>query len=285
MIKVLANMNFATGVMSRDIGVKIGKFPGGEIDIKLDPCDTPMIRPDVTIVAHVSSSDLLIGLMLTADAVRRRWPGCAVRLFIPYLPYARQDRVCNEGEALSLAVVAQMINSINAETVTIVDAHSESAMTGINNCVNVNALDYIGKLHLPEGMVLIAPDAGALKKTYQYAKELKAAEVIVASKHRDPATGKISHTEIYGDVAGKDVMIFDDICDGGRTFMELSKKLDEKGAAKKTLFVTHGIFSHGYDQMAEHFDMIYSTNSFHGKGRGPLCPDGEVREGYHWIEV
>ena len=285
MIKVNVAVAFGPNQYNENLNVKIDKFAGGEINPKIEPTNWNFVRPDVTITAHIKDAGLLIALLLTADACRRRWPGCVIRLFIPYLPYARQDRVCNEGEALSLAVVSQMINSIKAETVTIVDAHSEGAMVGIDNCINVSALHYIKKAGVSKGMVMIAPDAGALKKTYQYAAALESPEVIVASKHRDTATGNISHTEIYGDVEGLDVLICDDICDGGRTFIELAKKLDEKGVKSKTLFVTHGIFSHGYDTVADAFSKVITTNSFHPGAHGTVCPDGQRRDKFLWVQV
>jgi ribose-phosphate pyrophosphokinase len=58
-------------------------------------------------------------------------------------------------------------------------------------------------------------------------------------------------------------VIIDDICDGGRTFVELAKAIkDGRPTAKIYLVVTHGIFSAGYDQLGEYFEKIYTTNSY-----------------------
>ena len=65
-----------------------------------------------------------------------------------------------------------------------------------------------------------------------------------------------------GNVEGKNCLIVDDICDGGRTFTDLAKKLNDKGAKELYLFVSHGIFSKGYDELLGHFNVIGTTNSF-----------------------
>ncbi|MFZ9611583.1 MAG: phosphoribosyltransferase, partial [Methylococcales bacterium] len=94
-----------------------------------------------------------------------------------------------------------------------------------------------------------------------------------ASKHRNLETGKIDYTNVPMSVndADKDVFIIDDICDGGRTFIEIAKAVDEvrklsssvkrEHYGKNYLIVTHGIFSFGFDFLVQHFDGIYCTNS------------------------
>ena len=78
------------------------------------------------------------------------------------------------------------------------------------------------------------------------------------------ATGNITKTTVlHDDFGGKDCVIVDDICDGGRTFIELAKVLKERGAGKIGLFVTHGIFSQGVGVLFDNgIDFIYTTDSF-----------------------
>ena len=75
------------------------------------------------------------------------------------------------------------------------------------------------------------------------------------------ATGAISETRIYGDVSGRDCLIVDDICDGGRTFIELAKEIRKQTNLPIYLIVTHGIFSAGFEQLNEYFAGIFCTNS------------------------
>ena len=63
--------------------------------------------------------------------------------------------------------------------------------------------------------------------------------------------------------ANKTFVIFDDICDGGRTFIEISKAIKEKFPDNKVfLCVTHGIFSNSFLELSSYFENVYSTNSF-----------------------
>jgi phosphoribosylpyrophosphate synthetase len=125
-----------------------------------------------------------------------------------------------------------------------------------------------------DGVRLVSPDAGALKKVFHCAEQLKYRhEVIIASKHRNIETGKIDYTNVPISVndADKDIFIIDDICDGGRTFIEIAKAVNDarkisstvhpKHHGKNYLIVTHGIFSAGFDFLSEYFDGIYTTNS------------------------
>ena len=77
----------------------------------------------------------------------------------------------------------------------------------------------------------------------------------------------------------------DDIFDGGRTFVELAKLILPMEPERLELYVTHGIFSKGYDEITQYYDRIYTTNSFHEAGRGNIRPDGIVDDKYLWLEL
>jgi ribose-phosphate pyrophosphokinase len=111
---------------------------------------------------------------------------------------------------------------------------------------------------------LISPDAGSNKKIFDLAKSIGyVGEIIRCDKIRDISTGNIIETIVYkDDLNGMDCLIVDDICDGGRTFIELSKILKQKNCGKVYLVVTHGIFSAGLDVLKPHFDGIFTTNSY-----------------------
>ena len=114
-------------------------------------------------------------------------------------------------------------------------------------------------------IVLVSPDAGAYKKVFGVGQLFGIENIITASKVRDVKTGKILSTELPSIKKYNDSMkyvIVDDICDGGKTFIELSKAIKEqKSDAKIYLIVTHGIFSKGCDELMEHIERIYTTNS------------------------
>jgi ribose-phosphate pyrophosphokinase len=110
---------------------------------------------------------------------------------------------------------------------------------------------------------LISPDAGSNKKIYDLAKSIGYTnEIIRCDKLRDIPTGQIIETIVYkDDFDGKDAIIVDDICDGGKTFIELAKVLKQKNVGKIYLVITHGIFSQGFEGLASYVSGIYTTNS------------------------
>ena len=210
-----------------DLGEKINYrsfiFSGGEVSVKLVQ-EYPSFNMK-------NSDDIMLLLNLT-DAIRRQYGfEIPLHLYLNYCPYARQDRVCDEGEAFGLKVFANLINSLNFEAVHIIDPHSDVAPALINNSWVSPLHDYFDYT-ISDIDYLISPDAGANKKVFKLSQELDI-PMIRADKVRDVKTGKILETIVYADdLTGKRVMIIDDICDGGRTFIELAKQLINKGTTK-----------------------------------------------------
>jgi len=216
-----------------------------------------------------------------------------ISLYIPYCIGARSDRKFMEGGINYVKhVIAPIINSQGYNKVTILDPHSDVLEACINNFEkqdNINLLTFALKDYFLskgfetwnptnfDGVRLVSPDAGALKKVFHVAEKIGyKGEVIIASKHRNLETGMIDYTNvpISANDADKDVFIIDDICDGGRTFIEIAKAINKfrivassihpihpDNHGKNYLIVTHGIFSAGFDLLAEYFDGIYCTNS------------------------
>lgn len=236
-------------------------FPGGEVSVRLLESDRLHDCSKVLVVADLQSAKDIIELFMITDAIRRVVPTIKINLTIPYIPYARQDRVSVEGEALSISVFAKLINAQNYETVTVWDPHSDVSTALIDRAVILSQEVLACTTPIDwTRTVLVAPDAGAAKKIYKLAK-LVGSKVITASKERDSITGKISATKI--DIKGlekRNFLIVDDICDGGRTFTELAKVMREQGASKIDLYVTHGIFSKGMNVFDGLIDDIYCAN-------------------------
>lgn len=250
-------------ILVNGIAIKSFKFSGGECHVQLlnDHLDS-MIH----INAKMASSDDVMSLLLTVDAVKRIHREAQIHLKIPYFPYARQDRVCNKGEALSIKVMADLINSLNCQSVTIYDPHSDVLPALLNNCI-VKSLDeivsnsHLFNLIIENKLTLVSPDAGAEKKIIKLGNIFNTrgntTNVICATKVRNVSNGEIVAVKFLGEVTNSKLIILDDICDGGRTFIELAKKLLKAGAEEISLYVTHGIFSNGFDELKKYFQHIY----------------------------
>lgn len=240
-----------------------GNFSGGEVNIRLDKEFSDITYKEVTVTAQITDSDGILSLLMVKDALDNAvGPDVGIQLHLPYVPYGRQDRVCNEGEALGVKVMAGLINSMNFDTVVIADPHSDVTPALIDRCVLLSIADIFSKADKDfSKYTLVAPDAGAAKKVQEVAKSLGGPEVIQGIKHRDTATGALSGFDYIGNVAGRDLLIIDDICDGGGTFIGLAKELMFGGARSITLYVTHGIFSKGIDLLLDNgIDSIITTN-------------------------
>lgn len=249
--------------------IKFFRFSGGECHVSVEGI---RIGAQVELLAYLYSSDDVMSLLLAVDAIRRVNPHALIDLQIPYMPYARQDRVCNEGEALSIKVMASLINGLNCHSVTILDPHSDVTAALIERVRIVLQSELVSRfgevkeLLQSNEVTLLAPDAGAEKKVRAVANTLLAegieSDVAYASKSRDVRTGHIIKTNIPGDVAGKNYLIVDDICDGGGTFINLARELKAQGSEDIYLYVTHGIFSKGLEPLKEVLSHVYCQHSF-----------------------
>jgi ribose-phosphate pyrophosphokinase len=212
------------------------------------------------ITAHLHSANDIMELLLVTDAIRRQVGNKSISIEIPYFPYARQDRVCYHGEALSVAVMAKLINSQKYNKVTVWDPHSNVTPALIDNCEVIPAWRFVRKV-ATTNCVLVCPDAGAKHRVEECSYKLHL-PMIECSKKRNPKDGTLTDAVVpeYNYV-GKNLLIVDDICDGGRTFINLAKKLRQQGDANEIfLYVTHGIFSNGLRVFDNFIDRIFCAN-------------------------
>ena len=274
---------------------EISRFPDGQQSLRLieegyNTFDSLKDRPNgVTIKSRLNTFQDLEIIICATQSLKEIGVN-KIRLYIPYCVGAGSDRKFMDGGFNYVkTVIAPIINSQGYEKVTILDPHSDVLEACINNFVKVDNTQIVTfalrEYFLSKGdetwnrnnfkkIRLVSPDAGALKKVFHVAESIGYnGEIIIASKHRNLETGKIDYTHVPMSVddADKDVFIIDDICDGGRTFIEIAKAVNEirklsssvqpEQYGKNYLVVTHGIFSAGFDFLVQHFDGIYTTNS------------------------
>jgi len=184
----------------------------------------------------------------------------------------RSDRRFSKMQSFDLKLICDIINECGFGKVEIFDPHSDVTMALIDKSIKKTSFVYVAQAvgdirdrilrddpHSGGGdLLLVSPDAGAYKKVFEYGEQLNL-PVMGAMKHRDK-DGKIDLMFTH-DVSGKDCLIVDDMCDGGYTFNVLSKELRKQGARKVYLYVSHGLFSKGFKELAENIDHIYCTNS------------------------
>jgi ribose-phosphate pyrophosphokinase len=166
-------------------------------------------------------------------------------LKIEYLPYGRQDKEISNETTFALHSFAKILNRMEFDYVDIVDPHSHVALNLINDSQEMYPVSRVFKVAIEtESDIMCFPDKGALEK-YSVEYNNLYMPYIFGQKVRDQATGNITHYQLVGECYGKNVLIVDDICDGGMTFKLLAKELLAAGAKSVVLFVSHGIFSKG----------------------------------------
>lgn len=247
-------------------------FKGGEPHFQITtPCDEYASNGHLIITQRYNTIGDLFDIILANDAARRL--GFRSReLVLPYFPAARQDRVCNEGEPLTIKVFTDMINSCEFDKVTILCPHSEVTAALLNNVYVLDELKYVTDVvdQNKDGnrFNIVCPDAGAGKRVGKIVQHLsnKFPEVtfnlIRCEKVRDVKDGSLKDFFVQAeDLGGYPTLIVDDINSMGGTFIGLGKKLREKNCGKLMIFTAHADCAEGIQKIVENFDHYYTTNS------------------------
>lgn len=235
------HITFPSG--EKHLRARFGEISGGAMLEYHSPC------PDI----------MLIGM--AAACIREELQNGDVELYLPFVPYARQDRIAQPGDAFSLKVFAGFLNQLNFSKVHICDPHSDVTPALINNVRVTPQWTIASQVPLEEGTKIVAPDLGAAKKATRLAS-LMSRDLVQASKVRDSKTGALSKfTVLSGSLSGTDCLVVDDICDGGGTFLGLGEVLRDRGVKRLGLYITHGLFTKGLDDLFKVYDYIYTTDS------------------------
>jgi ribose-phosphate pyrophosphokinase len=252
-----ATPELATAI-SRHLGVRVGacaieRFPDGETWIGLDE---PVRGRDVFIVQSTSPpvNESLVELLAFADACRRA-SAARITAIIPYFGYARQDKRHGRREPITASMVALVLQAVGINHVVTVDLHTPQIegffQIPVDSLTAVPTLLNALSSRLPEGVVVVSPDAGRVKMATEYAQKL-GASVAVLHKRRESATEtKVTH--LVGDVRGRPCLIIDDMISTGGTIAESIEALIKAGARPEiTIAVTHGVFVEGSRDKLSH---------------------------------
>jgi ribose-phosphate pyrophosphokinase len=252
-----------------DLAYKAMTFPDGARHIEVPVADDKPFVRQVTIETAIRNEMDLFDVLLAANALTLM--SHRVSLDIRYLTAARMDRRIGPGHPESLRVVCAMLrDSINGD-IRILDPHSDVAV-GLLDAEAVYPLALVRQVYdayeeIGRPPVIIIPDKGAAPRIDRlFGEDVGHQTRVPCFKTRDPATGRLSGFFVSrpADVSGQTCIIFDDICDGGGTFVGLGKELRRAGAANVILFITHAIMSKGL--VLDGIDHIYATDSFANHG-------------------
>lgn len=252
--------------------VEAFNFPDGQPHIAVKSTDfistDRNVRGEIQVTARLASSDDLMRLLLLKDVLdRQRFE--KVWLRIVYLLGARMDRPIDPDSPFTLRVITNLINQAGFHSVSIFDPHSDVS-TALLNAKSISPRKYVSlalnraSTFQPPVAVMI-PDAGAVKRTGAILEELGyEGPIVQALKHRDPKTGQLSGFQVVNplECMANHVLIVDDLCDGGGTFVGLAAEARKHGAEMVSLYVSHGVFSKSIEPLLEHLDNVYTTDSY-----------------------
>lgn len=249
----------------QQIELKTFNFPSGEPHIEIpDGLVLMSDESDLTVTWRFNGKiDGLFRIAMLKNILDNECSSDRViNLELPFFPCARQDRHTLQGQPFSVEVVASIINSMNWSKVTVFDPHSDVLVDELNNCHVVTQLECLKTttaVDMNLYSAIVAPDKGSIKKASSIANEYDL-PLIVCNKVRNPSTGKLTSFEVIDkpDIELSKVLVVDDICDGGGTFIGVACAIEDAlQVSKIDLYVTHGLFTKGFDSLLEHYNAIH----------------------------
>lgn len=247
--------------------VEIGHFPDGTLLMKEDTRKIADIDTELVIRWNYENNEELLALYFLTRHIRAAGITNIV-LDMPYIPNARQDRVKNPEDVFTLKYFAELINSLEYKEVRVLDAHSNVSLALLDRVKLISPEAYINKaietIAKERGRepLMFYPDEGAGKR---YGGMI-AKPYCFGIKKRDWSTGQIKELTVTGEtemIHGSDVLIVDDICSFGGTFLASALKLKELGAVDIYLYVSHleSAVLKGELIQCKHIKKIYTTDS------------------------
>lgn len=239
-----------------NITYNVTTFPDGEPHIVLGDINR---KDSVTVVCRIANPNDLYILLQVADILSRHEVIFTLQIY--YLMSMRMDRVISFNESFSLKVVANLINSMGAESVHVLEPHSGKVQDLIDK--------YWGDMFMQmpnfTGYIPVFPDAGAAER-HEYMGEHK----LICSKTRNPETGKLEGFSIENpelleneELIDMPLVVIDDLCDAGGTFVGVASKIREINPNRRlAIFVTHMVNPKGITTLSENYDEVYFTNSY-----------------------
>ena len=242
--------------IARSLNIELGKsdvlaFSDGEFQPSLNES----VRGATVFIVQSTfpPTDNLFELLLMIDAAKRASAHTVIAV-MPYFGWARQDRKDKPRVSIGAKLVANILHAAGCDRVMTCDLHADQIQGFFDFPVDHI---YASNIFLPylrgldiENIAIAAPDMGGAKRANAYARYLQC-PVIICHKSRERANVVGSITAI-GDVAGKNVIIVDDMIDTAGTLTKAANVLKEMGALSVRACATHAVFSgNAYERIAE----------------------------------
>jgi ribose-phosphate pyrophosphokinase len=221
----------------------IAKFSDGELYCQI----LENVRgKDVFIIQPTCcpANNNIMELLIMIDAFKRS-SATRITAVMPYYGYARQDRKDKPRVPISSKLVADLLTAAGANRILSMDLHAGQIQGFFNIPVDhlyamPVLIEYLKKLEIPN-LTVVSPDAGGVERARAFAKRLDADLAVVDKRRTAPNEAEVLH--IIGHVAGRNVLICDDMIDTAGTLVNTVHALRKKKAEKVYACATHGVLS------------------------------------------
>jgi ribose-phosphate pyrophosphokinase len=221
----------------------LDRFSDGEIHFYIDE----NVRGEDVFVIQSGCSDAnshLMELFIMIDAFKRASAG-RITAVIPYFAYARQDWKDRPRVPITARLVADLMETAGANRVLTMDLHSPQIQgffaIPVDNLMAAPVLSAHIKTLKLEDLTVVSPDAGGVGRARVFAQRLNAKLAIIDKRRPAPNVAKVLH--VIGDVAGQNVVIFDDMVDTAGTLTLSVEALAKEGAKRIFSACTHPVLS------------------------------------------
>lgn len=244
--------------------VTCSRFPDEEIEVQIHE---NVRGKDVFVIQPTSrpANDHLMELLIMIDAAKR---ASAARItgVIPFYGYARQDRKERSRVPITAKLIANLLVAAGVDRIVTMDLHAPQIQgffdVPVDHLYAMNVIyEYLAPTHPRDETVIISPDVGGVKFAAAYA-DLFACGVGFIAKKR---TGheEVHAIDLVGDVAGRKVLIVDDMTESAGTLREAARIIRDRGAREVRAAVSHGVLTNkGYERLRTGFlDELITTNS------------------------
>lgn len=189
----------------------------------------------------VGDEDITL-LMFYKKYIDDIYPNSEKNLILKYIPYSRMDRKISPF-VFSLKYFCDFINDLNFNKVIVLDAHSNVSTALLKRCVELSIKPLVDHVFSFEKNIdyVFYPDAGAMKRYSEADIIPKDFPYFYGNKRRNLKTGEIIDFSLVEkpNLQNKKVLIIDDLCSKGGTFLASAQKIKEEGASDVILYVTH----------------------------------------------
>ncbi len=257
-MKVVAtrSMQHLVGSLSEPvIGYTIKQFSDGELYIKLN--DNVQGETVWVLAGTQAPAENMLELLFLLDALTHAGAQ-TINLFCVYFAYARQTQA-DSNEARSAQVICNVLKQFKINQTYILHAHAVDALHQLLDFTNIIDFEFFHAA-AQEVDIIAAPDQGAADCARGLGKKCNK-EVIVLEKKR-PEHEMVVIESVSGSVAGKKILIVDDMISTGRTLLHAAQALKDAGAMQISAAATHGLCDmQTYHELMRFFENVSVTNS------------------------